>query len=387
MVGLDGLDWDVLRPMLADGRMPNLARLAASGSTGTMIVPPPLRSPAIWTSAATGASPDAHGVKDFFIGTRRTASSDRRVEAIWESASFSSKTVAVVGWLATWPAEAVRGVIVSDQALNPNVREGRVYPPDALKNFKTWAAWDAFGQESMERLKRFIPFEWVPRYPRYWPEDSPQFKRHELVAKRLAYIFMRDESQTRMLESFLRTKPDLGMVHLWGGDFVSHAFWRAAFGDASATERLDFGNVITSYYQYLDELVGRLARAAGPDTLLVLLSDHGFTSWTPPPGDTHPFLTGNHTPQAVLILSGPGVIPNARMESPRIVDVTPTLERWLGIAPVSGREGRVLEEVFQPGFLPPSLPPRASTRRPAPSAPSALSPAEIERLRASGYLR
>jgi predicted AlkP superfamily phosphohydrolase/phosphomutase len=387
VIGLDGFDWGVIRPLMERGRLPNLARLAVEGSTGTMRVPPPLRSPAIWTSAATGVSPAAHGIDDFFVGDRRVSSADRRVEAVWESASISSRTVAVVGWLATWPAETVRGVIVSDQALNPEVREGRVFPTDALAEFPTWAAWDYLGAQSAERLDRFLPFRWDPGYAARWPEGSPEFRRHDLVKRRLAWAFMRDESHARILEALLRRKPALAMIHLWGADHASHAFWRAAFGDAGEDERRDFGGVIAAYYEYLDELVGRLTRAAGPDAIVLVLSDHGFQAWTPPPGDPHPFLTGNHAPDAVLFLAGPGVRRGARLEAPRIVDVTPTLERLLEIAPPSGQEGRALVEAFVPGFLPAPLPPRAARPRPAASAPAALSPAEAERLRAMGYLQ
>jgi len=140
VLALDGLDWDVVRPLAAGGRLPNLSQLVADGSTGTMIIPRPLRSPAIWTTVATGVSPRTHGIEDFHLAGRRVASSDRRSEAVWESVSASSRSVAVVGWLATWPAETVRGAIVSDQALNPGVREGRIFPLDALSAFPVWAA-------------------------------------------------------------------------------------------------------------------------------------------------------------------------------------------------------------------------------------------------------
>lgn len=387
MIALDGLDWGVVRPLIERGRLPNLARLAVEGSIASMRVPPPLRSPAIWTSAATGVSPAVHGIDDFFADGRRVSNADRRVEAIWESASLSSRTAAVVGWLVTWPAESVRGVLVSDQALNPEVRAGRVFPPDALSEFPTWAAWDFLGAQSAELLDRFLPFRWDPGYATLWPEDSPEFRRHDIVKKRLAWAFMRDESHARILEALLGAKPALAMIHLWGADHVSHAFWRAAFGDAGEDERRDFGGVIVAYYEYLDELVGRLSRAAGPDALVIALSDHGFQAWTPQPGESFAYLTGNHSPEAVLFLAGPGVRRGARLDAPRIVDLTPTLERFLKIAPPAEQEGRALEEAFVPGFLPAPLPPRVCARRPAASAPARLSPAEAERLHTMGYLR
>lgn len=384
VIGLDGLDWSIAGPLMERGRMPNLASLAAAGSTGTMRVPPPLRSPAIWTSAATGVSPERHGISEFFEGTRRVSSASRKAEALWETASASSQTVAVVGWLATWPAEPVRGAMITDQALNPAVREGRVFPLDALSGFPVWAAWDFLGLESAARLDRFLPFRWDPAYARL---PQPLRRRHDLVKKRLAWVFMRDESHVRILEALLKREPALAMIHLWGADHVSHAFWTAGTGAAGEDDRRDFGGVVAAYYEYLDAVVGRLRRAAGPDVLVAALSDHGFQAWTAPPGDPHAFLTGNHAPDAVLLLAGPGVRAGARLESPRILDLAPTLARWLALAPPAGYEGRVLEEAFAPGALADAVPPRAPLRRPAPGAPSELSAAEAQRLRAMGYIR
>jgi predicted AlkP superfamily phosphohydrolase/phosphomutase len=387
IVGLDGLEWNIVRPLAAAGRLPNLARMIAGGASGVMRVTPPLRSPSIWTTIATGAPSSEHGIEDFFVGERRVSSADRRAEALWESASASSRTVLVVGWLATWPAETVRGTIVSDQALNRFADGGRVSPADALGGVPA-AAWDYRGEESAQRLKRFLPFRWEPDYARRYRADSAEFARHDLVARRLAWVYMRDESFARIAERLLaRDRPDLTMIHLWGVDHVSHAFWRHAYGAATAQEKADFGGLIPAYYEYLDEVLGRLARAAGPDALVIALSDHGFEAWTPPPGDPHPFLSGNHEPNAFLALAGPGVKPARTLEGAVPLDIAPTVLRALDAAPPDGQKGRALLEAFEPGALPPARPARPALRRPPKSAPQRMSDAEIERLRALGYLR
>ena len=67
IVGLDGATWDLLRPRMADGRLPNLRRLADEGVTGnlTSIFPP--ETPAAWPSFMTGKNPGKHGVFDFLV--------------------------------------------------------------------------------------------------------------------------------------------------------------------------------------------------------------------------------------------------------------------------------------------------------------------------------
>ena len=64
-IGMDGLDFEVLDRLAADGTMPNWKRLAAEGATARLRSFVPLISPIVWTTAATGVAPDVHRVLDF----------------------------------------------------------------------------------------------------------------------------------------------------------------------------------------------------------------------------------------------------------------------------------------------------------------------------------
>src|SRR5262249_36901627 len=65
VVGLDGADWEVIRPLIREGRLPHLARLVGEGTSGTLLSEPPLLSPIIWTTLATGRPPTEHGITSF----------------------------------------------------------------------------------------------------------------------------------------------------------------------------------------------------------------------------------------------------------------------------------------------------------------------------------
>lgn len=64
VLGADGVDWEVLNRLVAEGRLPNIARAMSEGlarpleTFGT-------KSPIVWTSTATGVTPEAHGVLGF----------------------------------------------------------------------------------------------------------------------------------------------------------------------------------------------------------------------------------------------------------------------------------------------------------------------------------
>src|SRR5881628_1475263 len=71
LIGVDAGEWDVLGPLLDQGRVPNFARMRDQGSSGKLRSLEPLtKSPIIWASIATGKVPQKHGILDFFVKQR-----------------------------------------------------------------------------------------------------------------------------------------------------------------------------------------------------------------------------------------------------------------------------------------------------------------------------
>jgi predicted AlkP superfamily phosphohydrolase/phosphomutase len=89
------------------------------------------------------------------------------------------------------------------------------------------------------------------------------FERHQTVAKRL--VAEKDW--------------DLFWVVFTGTDKMQHYFWK--FGDPSHPEydqalADEFGNAIRDFFVRVDEVVGELVAEVGPETNVLVLSDHGF---------------------------------------------------------------------------------------------------------------
>ena len=57
LIGLDGADWEIIDPLLRDGRMPHLAALIQNGARGRMRSYDPMISPLLWTTMVTGVGP------------------------------------------------------------------------------------------------------------------------------------------------------------------------------------------------------------------------------------------------------------------------------------------------------------------------------------------
>ena len=65
VLAFDGVDAGLVEGMMASGRLPNLAALAARGGYTPLTPPVPPQTPVSWTSFATGLDPGGHQIFDF----------------------------------------------------------------------------------------------------------------------------------------------------------------------------------------------------------------------------------------------------------------------------------------------------------------------------------
>ncbi len=66
LLGLDGLDPQLLGQYMAEGRLPHFSRLAKDGLYHPLATTTPPQSPVAWSSFWTATGPEEHGVFDFF---------------------------------------------------------------------------------------------------------------------------------------------------------------------------------------------------------------------------------------------------------------------------------------------------------------------------------
>jgi len=225
LVGIDGASLQIARPLIREGKLPNLARIARDGVSGPLRSHLPLASPRIWASIATGKSPKHHGVLSFARkaadGEQRLYQSfDRKAHALWNIVSDAGKSVAVVNWWTTYPVEKVRGVVVSDHLL----------------------AWEVQGRRNLT--------------------GAPAVA----LPERLSQRYRNDERVTRIaLEIEREVRPDVLMVLLPGIDRVSHRLWGALRPEYprnlfTPEQRETSVAALRRYYEYTDALIGELQK-------------------------------------------------------------------------------------------------------------------------------
>jgi predicted AlkP superfamily phosphohydrolase/phosphomutase len=357
LIGIDGASARVIDPMLRAGRLPNLGGIAAEGVYGAIRSFPRLRSPRIWTTVATGKTPEKHGIKGWVkpAGHGRIElyySRDRIGHALWNIASDAGLRVAVVNWLVTYPPEIVNGVVVSDYTF-PKEIDGKIWLAKSVA--------DAFGVElapvkrGIERGALVSPSEWTEK------ALAPQHRDAQLTSfpdpfatnpalpihRHLSHHFHRDGQFVSIaLQIEKETRPDLTMILLQGIDRVSHYLW-VGVEAPEAYEDPPFDSAwreaariaLETYYGYSDALIGHLLSSAGPEDLVIVLSDHGFEA------DRDGLVTGNHrSPRAemgVIFARGRGIPPKAEPEETTVNDITPTILAWLGLPIAEDMDGRV----------------------------------------------
>lgn len=361
VLGLDGLDPDVVDLLVSEGKLPNFARLQREGASGRLVSEKPLLSPIVWTTIATGKPPARHGIGDFVAvdartGERRPVTSRmRRVSAIWNLFSEAGKSVAVVGWWATWPPERVRGAVVSDHAayhfLFPEGFEekeaGVTWPPELAQQIAP-----LLRKPEDVTAEDLAPFVTVPPEELGRPFDFEDDLQHFRWALATARSY-RDIG----LKLWREERPDLALVYIEGTDTTSHLFghlFRAQglAGDLAA-QQARYGRAVEEMYVFADRVVGDFLAAMDERTTLAVLSDHGFELGALPDDpsvtrDLRRVSERSHELEGILYLYGNGVRPGVRLgvrlKAPRILDVTPTLLAVAGLAPARDMPGRVLSE-------------------------------------------
>jgi hypothetical protein len=394
VVGIDGAEPRIVRPMLEQGRLPHLAAIARAGFFGPLRAHFPISSPRIWTSMATGKVPDKHGIVGFahrVDGEQRLYTSvDRRVHALWNIASDAGCSVAVVNWWNTYPPEKVNGVVVSDHLLALDIA-GRRKLTGATSPTTGSIAWPLeWDERARALLTEQAPLTDVAD-PFAEPTAFPAWARPD----RLSLRYDNDLDVARValaIETELR--PDLMLVFFPGIDRVSHQLWASVAPEKAykyplamtPEERAHTAEALRRYYVFTDSLIGLLMERYADDDLVLVVSDHGFE-----PATGLGFLSGgHHTARAidgVIFARGAGVGTPPREHRRRLSvnDITPSVLTWLGLPIGADMDGAPAP------FLLDAEPRRIATYDTSPIerlpiAPSGAEGEILEQLRALGYL-
>jgi hypothetical protein len=312
---------------------------------------------------------EKHGIVDWQLlskdGRKILATGhSRRTEALWNIASRNGKSSAIVNWWATWPAEAVEGAIVSNhfpRSLHEPLEEA-TFPPELA------AELEALGLPDRAAAEAELSAAGIPVYSREVADSvfRPNSQFHarfqtaagvyndDLIAERSLFHLMDTRGQAAITAVLFRTT-DVYTHFLWRfiDRRVAEPLYRALREEGKPlTEEMvstmdeAYARVLEPVYVHEDRRLGRLMEKLGPDTVLLVVSDHGFQFRSYGFNHYDDGRGGVKAPSGVFFVWGPPVRPGSRLETPTLFDVGPTALYLLGLPVGRDMDGRVLTEAF-----------------------------------------
>jgi predicted Zn-dependent protease len=353
IVGWDAADWKIIHPLMEQGLMPHTRRLVERGASGNLATLSPVLSPMLWTSIATGKRPHQHGIFGFSEptpdgkGVQPISGPSRQTKAFWNILNQQGWQSQVVGWWPSHPVEPINGAMVSNhyqRATGPLAQgwpmaPGTVHPPRLAEPL---AALRLHPEELTADVIR-------PFVPHLEAVDQDRDGRLAALMRIVADCTTIHSAATYLLEH----EPwDVAAVYYDAIDHFCHGFMKYHPPRQPWVTESDFRlyqNVVAAGYVYHDMMLGRLLELTGPETLVVLCSDHGFhpDHLRPSALPTEPAGPAvEHRDFGVLALAGPNIAQDRLLHGANLLDITPTCLAALGLAVGEDMDGRVLTDAF-----------------------------------------
>lgn len=262
IIGLDGATFDILNPMMDQGRMPHLKGLLERGASGTLMSTIPPITPAAWTTFMTGKGPGRHGIFDFErynVHTNELSFNNTRVigeRSIWEIMGDKGLRVGSIQIPMTYPPKPVNGFMITGFE-TPGIGAEFTYPPE---------------------LKDDIL--------RQWPDFTFKTKWDHRASRNIDIFRKNTDYVNRSFDQGVRLAKYCGEKYGWDAmmvlyklvDNLQHKTWKyldpkTAHCDAQRAE------LSAQCFNHLDGCIGELAEyAKSRDASIMIMSDHGHGS-------------------------------------------------------------------------------------------------------------
>lgn len=343
---LDGADWELLSELANDGRIPNIKALTQGGSTAAVQTIQPTVSSMLWVTAATGLTPDRHGVIDFVDASRQPVESyTRRAPALWDIADAFGRSGVISNWWTAWPP-AARGSIFFDEPVE--LVPAAVYPTELASRAQSLTIMPiTVGYPQGRRFLNVTANEWDRAV--HGDENEPINVFRRILSKtwsdhRVAINLYSDERQRGR-------DPLLLMVAYEGTDAVNHLFgpFHPPYREGVSEDGYRrYWPAVANYYAEVDRLIGEWLGLLPRDTTVIVVSTHGF-QWgrerprKPPSGAA----LSDHRNPGVFVAYGPHITASGGNHSISIYDIAPTVLTLLGLPQSTEMQGKPATWAFR----------------------------------------
>ncbi len=375
VIGLDGGDWRVLRPLIERGDLPTLSRLVHTGVSGDVhALWPPYWSTPAWGAIVTGYGQDQLGVHEdlgavapglppFEVPLTLDLASNPAFLAefaliqagviepapmsrdqlprppVWERLTEAGKRTAVVSFPFTFPARGQATYVVSNRivpdlwaefGVKPGSRDELVSPRKKAASLLKWFDNTRGGDASLAAT--LLPQGAWPMPLDAAVDPVAALRVASDVGVRLFKVTDDIVRRDRQL--------DVAMMYFGDLDIISHAYYPYRFPEdfplhpPAAADVAALGPVMDRYLVWFDRQLGNLIGAFPTPPNVIIVSDHGFEA------ASHVTLwRGWHSPRGVFLAAGPGIAHDATVRDVSYFDIVPTMLDLLDLKPALDLEG------------------------------------------------
>ncbi|UCE40484.1 MAG: alkaline phosphatase family protein [Candidatus Aminicenantes bacterium] len=337
IIGLDGLSFDVMIPLINEEKLPNFAWLMEEGSWGRLENFAPTEPVIHRTSFGSGKLPSKHRQLSLF-----------RYNVLKSKQEF----------------EVSPRFIFFGQLLRTNLLKRYLTDPP----FHSKDIWTIFKDNNTSHYVKDWP------YYRRTPDPTPKAEtRFNLIFEDLksddSFLFSRVrraffsdfEYEDQVMQFKTETQPQIVYFLLNGLNDVERFFYKYTFPDLFGNIEQDeinrYSSVIERYYQFYDDIIGKYLASRKEDELLVVYSPHGIEP-LPLWGRVREWMLGSAeisayhelAPDGVVFFYGREIWRGRNVEQMRLIDFAPTLLNFLGLPIGKDMDGIVCSSFFRDEF-------------------------------------
>lgn len=336
LINAQGLSLALLNDFYQLGGMTTIRFLQSTGAEAYMHGGVPVSFAGATTSMLTGMNLNRQGVNYwFFEGPGKTLngfeSGHIKTKIIQQMLAMRKIPSLTVFWPVTHPVPKDAGDIVSPgpiptvksieefqfiPSLEPNLPD-RAYPP-SLREKVDALLLSPIGDDAL--------LAGLCKDP---DENDPQWKA---AKSDVLNAFKADLAAMRILDKLWAARHQFIAINLVGADVIGRRFidlYDPNNLDIDSDRYRHFGRVLYNYYEFLDRFVKNVAEKAGPDSVIILTSDHaiGWAADADPDKKSYP---GRPHPMGVFFMAGPNVNVAANKKVLHPYDIAPLVLYQLG---------------------------------------------------------
>ena len=368
IMAVNGAEWDILRPLLIRGELPNLKHIIENGAYGKLRTLSAPTCPKIFTAFFTSVPPEKSGITGFIVDGQTASTNMLKSEPLWSILSKHGVTVGMANVPATFPVMPVNGYMISGMLTRGKGCEDGILCAPKLSEVEGGDA--VYPKNMIPELESKVG-DFLIDCSRMPSKEDLQGREAKEVQAWLDGVQKIREQQDKLFVYLLKNHPtDFTMFDQSCEDRVGHWLYPIQDYNVGYNAKVNAVRVdaFPDQYRAFDKVLGSILPFIDANTTLFIISDHGIkplrefgdehenhshgssVASTTPVIAKHDFPDGDDVPGAFIAM-GPGIRKNYEVTgfAASAYDIAPTVLHIYGIEPPPQMQGRFLSDIYEGG--------------------------------------